>query len=666
MSTLLRVGMPTTPTPAAPAETGPVLTDLANLVRKSFQDAKTHRQTHRIDERMLAAMRALRGEYDPKTLADIREFGGSEVYARVVATKVRGVSAMLREIYTAAEERPWSIDNTPDPDLIGPSTEEMVAEVMALEEAEAAMMGAVVPPEKIVERRRTLTDLVTQQRLKAAKVALRLREAKIDDYLVEGGFYSALWDFLQDVAAFPLAVLKGPVVRMTTRLRWENGRPTAVREPAMFWERCSPFDVYFSPWSSSPQDGYIIHYQRVTREALRALRDLPGGTFNREAIDRVLTAPAGHVSEWNEWVEQERADLEQRASQNDVGFNSASERPYAMLEYHGRVEGRMLTQWGMPDASETEDVDVVLYFVANEIIGARRNLHPMGQKPFYVESFERVPGSIYGNGIHDLIEDVAAVCNATLRAMVNNMAMGSGPMGYVNTDRLAEDETSTNLHPWRMFRVTDPANGNNTLKPVEFFQPNTNAQEMFYVYEKFLQQADEQSALPRYMQGGNAGSGAGRTASGLSMLMDAASRTIKQTVASIDQNVIEPAVEDLNIYLALTRPDVVNDGDISVVARGAAELAQRETLRMRRIEFLQATANPLDANAVPLPARAAVLREVARDLGLPVDEIVPAVATMPSPMGQPPAAGPTPPNPGEAPAEQPPNPVQGMAVANTQ
>jgi len=65
-----------------------------------------------------------------------------------------------------------------------------------------------------------------------------------------------------------------------------------------------------------------------------------------------------------------------------------------------------------------------------------------------------------------------------------------------------------------------------------------------------------------------------------------------------------------------------------VVAKGAIVLANREQLNVRRVEFLQATANPIDADIVGKPGRAAILREVAKGLSMPVDEIVPSKEKM--------------------------------------
>ncbi|MEF4262404.1 hypothetical protein U9Z10_23515, partial [Escherichia coli] len=128
-----------------------------------------------------------------------------------------------------------------------------------------------------------------------------------------------------------------------------------------------------------------------------------------------------------------------------------------------------------------------------EVIGVTINPHPTGRLPFYVDSFERVPGSCYGNAIPDLLEDIQGVGNAALRALVNNLAIASGPMGWMNEDRLAEnDPNAKRLWPWKIFSFTDPMSSKaSSEKPMEFFQPNNNVQELFMVYERMLNMADE-------------------------------------------------------------------------------------------------------------------------------------------------------------------------------
>jgi hypothetical protein len=47
-------------------------------------------------------------------------------------------------------------------------------------------------------------------------------------------------------------------------------------------------------------------------------------------------------------------------------------------------------------------------------------------------------------------------------------------------------------------------------------------------------------------------------------------------------------------------------------------------MNMRRIEFLQVTANPFDAEIMGKSGRGTVLREVAKSLQMPEDEVVPS------------------------------------------
>ena len=70
-------------------------------------------------------------------------------------------------------------------------------------------------------------------------------------------------------------------------------------------------------------------------------------------------------------------------------------------------------------------------------------------------------------------------------------------------------------------------------------------------------------------------------------------------------------------------PDEKIKGDINIVPRGAANLAMKEQMNARRVEFLTATANPIDAEIMGRSGRAAILREVSKSLQLPSEEIVP-------------------------------------------
>jgi hypothetical protein len=152
--------------------------------------------------------------------------------------------------------------------------------------------------------------------------------------------------------------------------------------------------------------------------------------------------------------------------------------------------------------------------------------------------------------------------------------------------------------------------------------PASNAQSLMSVYQELVSIADDVSAIPKYV-GGQAGGGAGRTASGLAMLMGNASKILQTVSANIDRDVIEGAMQQLQDLLLLTDTSGLLTGEERLTVQGVNVAIQRETLRQRQIEFLTATNNPTDQHIMGLKGRATVLRSVSTTIGMPGEEIVP-------------------------------------------
>jgi hypothetical protein len=108
------------------------------------------------------------------------------------------------------------------------------------------------------------------------------------------------------------------------------------------------------------------------------------------------------------------------------------------------------------------------------------------------------------------------------------------------------------------------------------------------------------------------------------MLMGSAGKGIRQVVMHIDNDVLKTIVQRQFVYNMRYDPDESIKGDAQVVAKGAVNLAVKETVNVRRVEFLNATANEFDINIIGPQGRAALLREVAKGLQMSVDDIVPS------------------------------------------
>lgn len=621
-----------------------ITTQLASHIRNRLQEMRNFRNTEGISERLVDSLRVYRGQYDAQKLSEIRKFGGSEVFARVTGTKCRAATALLRDVFLGGE-RPWEVAPTPRPNIpddVDSAIEQLIAiEVMTL-------LQAGQPPDEMQINTRRMQ--LTQQAEKAAKKqareeAVRATE-KIDDMLREGGFYEAFAEFLIDLPIFPYACIKGPEVRRVSQLRWVDGKPQLQQIPRMFWRRVSPFDLYFSPGAAIPDEAEFVERIRLTRGDLLSVKGLPG--YRDDQIDQVLErfAETG-FREWWDVTDSERARLEDRER-----WPRTQSALIDTAEFHGSVQGSTLLDWGMsPDdiPDPLQEYKITAWMIDRFVIKAQINPNPRQRTPYYLSSYEKVPGALVGEGLPDILDDIQQVSNATLRSLVNNLSISSGPQVVVNDMVLAAGETD-DLYPWKRWHVKyDPMVS--AGRPVDFFQPNSNADVLLAVFEKFSQLADDISSIPRYMMGNERVGGAGRTASGLAMLMGNAAKTMQNVAATIDRDIMNPLLTDLFDMVMLTNPTMFR-GDEQIVVKGVNYAQKREQDRMRQLEFLQLTANPVDMTIIGPAGRANILRSVANNLGLDHERVVPSDSEVQQAMGMPPP-GAVPPTPqGQTPAPQ--------------
>ena len=611
---------------AAQAANAPVISSLVDQIKKHWSLAKEAKLP--IEREMLRAVRAKRGEYDPEKLAVIRE-QGSDIYMRVFATKARQMKALMTDVLIAAgSEKPWSLAPTPLADL-PPETVDEIMQVAYQQTLQAEQSGL---PLSVEDVRQMLADSKAgaEKRIReeAQKEAERAEKA-VEDVLVEGGWLEALDGFIDDLSTFKTAIMKGPVVRMMPRMTWGTGPagavPITTLEPKLMFERVDPFMVYPVPWARNAHDAPLIERHKLSRSALSALIGVEG--YSEDAIRAVLDAHGtGGLGEWLQ-VDSDRAAAE---GQGNVTLNQRSDLIDA-LQYWGSVSGKMLREWGMTAEEvqdEAKEYEVEAWLIGSWVIKAVINPDPMFRRPYYTDGFSRVPGSFWHNSMFDAISDTCDICNAAGRALSNNMGISSGPQVVINVDRLPHGEEVTNLYPWKLHQVTSDPMGSSAA-PISFFQPQSNAAELMNIFERFSNLADEYSGIPRYMAGmGGGEGGAGRTASGMSMMISNAGKMTKQTLASLDLNVIAPSVERTFQWLMQYKPELNLRGDLQVQARGATSMMAKEAAQVRLNEFIAATGNPIDMQIVGMDGRAELLRHAAKRLDINPDKVVPSASAL--------------------------------------
>jgi hypothetical protein len=603
---------------AQPANAEPQYPQLAGYVKAQFEIFRNHRNTNAgWSNRMLAALRSFNGQYDPTKLAEVTKFGGSTVYARMIAQKCRAASSLLRDIYLG-QDMPWALQAPQNPEI----PKDILAKIDQLVQQEAQQvqqqLGTPASPSDLQERKRGLLEQAEEAAKKKAAAQARTSQDKIQDMLDDGGYYDALAEFLVDLPIFPFACIKGPVVKVIPTVIWPQGggAPTVKQTPTLTWNRVSPFDIWFTPGVADIENANVIEKLRVTRAELNDLLDLPG--YNQSEIRAVLDeyGRGGLYDNWDT-TDAERSVLENR--ENPAWNRSGM---ISMMEFNGNVQGRMLQDYGMVVQDELRDYHVQIWVVGSHVIKCHLSPSPRQRHPYFITSFEKVPGTPVGNGLTDLLADLQESANATLRALLNNIAISSGPQVVINDDMLAPEENGEDMYPWKRWHTrTDPMLSSGK-QPITFFMPASNAQALMQVYEQLVSIADDVSAIPKYV-GGQAGGGAGRTASGLAMLMGNASKILQTVSANIDRDVIKGSMVQLQDLLLLTDTSGLLTGEENLTVQGVNVAIQRETLRQRQIEFLTATNNPTDQKIMGMKGRAVVLRSVSTTIGMPGEEIVP-------------------------------------------
>jgi hypothetical protein len=600
----------------------PVIQGLAAHVRKRWTSMRDHKKQE-IEPRLAKCLRARSMKYDPEKLREIKEQGGSEIFMGIVSTKCRTATAWLRDtLLGTGADKPWALSATPIPD-VPPDLKAFMQSTLERNLQQYLMMGGEPPSEEDIRMLMAgMKDTAMRSLKEEAEKRVDRMERKMEDQLTEGHFIKALYNFTNDVATFPYAVLKGPVPRRRKVMKYVQGGMAAVEVVRDEWERVDPFKFYWAPWGDDVQNMPCIELHHLTRDDIEAMRGVDG--YDEDAIKDVLE---NFGLTGDSWLDHDDSELEEATGKDmDEGVDDV----VSALQLWDSIPGKLLIEWGM---AETDIQDPLrsypceVWMINNKVIKAVLNYDALGRKPYYVTSYEKTPGRVDGNGVADLCMDAQNMCNAAARALANNMGIASGPQVGVNISRLPAGEDITQMAPWKIWQFKQSEYGD-TSPPISFFQPNSNAQELMAVFDRFMGIADEVSGIPRYMTGEHV-PGAGRTSSGLSMLISNAGKSIKQVIGNIDQDVLTPMLErqyQRNLRYAQD-PDLI--GDVQVIARGAMSLVVKEAEAVRKNDFLRVVLeSPVAQQVVGLPGAAELLRDMAGNLNMNVDKLVPTAEQM--------------------------------------
>jgi hypothetical protein len=261
-------------------------------------------------------------------------------------------------------------------------------------------------------------------------------------------------------------------------------------------------------------------------------------------------------------------------------------------------------------------VQVNAWVSGTEVIRLTINPFIPARIPYFLFPYEEDPYSLYGTGIPELMEDLQYLMNGMTRLAVENAMLAGNVILDVDKSALA-NENDMKIYPGKIFERQSGAVGQ-AINAIQIpFVANQNMQ----MFSQFRQMADESTGIQSIMHGQTGVSGTGRTASGLSLLMDSASLSIKNVIRNIDEHLLKPLAMSYfqwNMqFKTEEHPEI--KGDLEIKAMGSHNLITKERKAQSLQTFLQLSTNPAIAPLIRLPK---IVKELAVQMDMDPDEIL--------------------------------------------
>ena len=609
---------------------------LAGLIQDRFTSAELARDAD--EGRWMTAYHNYRGLY-PKNVK-FRESEKSRVFVKVTKTKVLAAFGQLVDVIFGGNKFPIGVSETKVPEGISeiahldtnnpvPGIETSMGEEDTLEnpydvgyegDGKTLKPGATYGTGKFEghldkQAKDSLTEGASANpqipEIKPAQKAARRMEKLIHDQIEESNGSSEIRNALFESALFGTGIVKGPFNFNKTLNRWENNEdgertynPLQVRVPRI--EFVSIWDFFPDPNATSMNEcEYVIHRHKLNRSQFRSLSKLP--YFDKDQIRACLEMGPSYEEKDYEY------ELKDDNRMSDMG--SAK---YEVLEYWGIMDAEYAREVGMElgeDVDNLDEVQINAWISNGKVLRAVVNPFTPHRLPYHSFSYEKNPYSFFGIGVAENMDDSQKIMNGHARMAIDNLALSGSLVFDVDETALVGGQ-SMEIYPGKVFRRQAGVPGT-AINGLKF--PNTSTENMM-MFDKFRQLADEQTGIPSYSHGQTGVQSMTRTASGMSMLLGAASLNIKTVIKNLDDFLLRPLGEayfQWNMQFLESKLGV--EGDLEVKATGTASLMQKEVRSQRLTTFLQSIQNPAIAPFVKVNK---LIGELAYSLDLDPDEIL--------------------------------------------
>ena len=606
------------------------------VIYDRYQSAKDARDQD--EKRWITGYHNYRGLYAKHY--KFRESEKSRVFVKVTKTKVLAAFGQLVDVVFGSNKLPIGISETnipegvaeyahldtqnpvpsietslpaPEPDSSNPYDVGYAGDGKVLNAGATYVKGKTEDVDAVLKD--SLTDGATAipqfYETKPAQEAARRMEKLIHDQIEESKGSSEIRNALFECSLFGTGILKGPFNFNKTLNRWKENaegereyNPVDVRVPKI--EFVSIWDFFPDPNATNMDEcEYAFHRHKMNKSQVRALARMP--YFNKEAIRDALRMGPNY--------EPEQYEHELKDDNRSEEYGSGQ---FEVLEYWGIMDAEYAKEAGMELPEGVDDLDEVqinAWICNGNVLRAVVNPFTPHRIPYNAFPYERNPYSFFGIGVAENMDDSQKIMNGHARMAIDNLALSGSLVFDVDESALVGGQ-SMEIYPGKIFKRQAGMPGT-SINGLKF--PNTSTENMM-MFDKFRQLADEQTGIPSYSHGQTGVQSMTRTASGMSMLLGAASLNIKTVIKNLDDFLLRPLGEAYYQWNMQFLDKKLNiEGDLEVKATGTNSLMQKEVRSQRLTMFLQTAQNPSIAPFIKINK---LISELAYSLELDPEEIL--------------------------------------------
>jgi len=540
----------------------------------------------------------------------------STAYVRLTARYVDAGAAKLAEILLPADDKAFSIRETPVPELIkakddntqvvhdglgnapltrparpdelsqmapsppstapgpvppppagGPATAAAPA-VGAVLPAGAA--GAPASPPQHVPL--TVKDLA-EEAIEMARAKAKKAEERIYNWMVDCQYTAEMRKVIFDAARIGVGVLKGPFPKASRGMAVTKGPDGAIALDIK--ESIAPATKWVDPWNVFPdpacgenihEGDYIFERDYISERQLRGLKKVPG--YIEAAIDGVIAEGPN------------KANVNSDVGEADASKASRKNR-YEIWYYYGTLTrdemSSISTAAGatadLPSAQTS--VYAIVTMVNDKIIRATINPLDSGSFPYHSVPWQRRAGHWAGIGVAEQSRMPQKTLNAATRAMLNNAGKSAGSMIVLDQAAIVPADGSWVMTPDKIWYKVSDSEGSDVRQAMTAIEIPNVTEPLMKIVNYALQLAEESTSIPLITQG-QSGATTPDTFGAAQLQNNNANQLLRSIGYAFDDYITEPVVRQFYEWLLLD-PEVPDDekGEFVINAHGSVALVER-------------------------------------------------------------------------------------------